>query len=348
MNTLTAHWLVCLVGLSAASGCAASSDRVDESEQKVGTPCPPFRCTNSPEVILHGMHEANLLGQRNAQSLALETTEGGRAAIFVNGVAHDLVFKDGRMFAEGPSGTRSGDELLHAELHMRDLDGPAFNIKIERIREINMKLEPFELVEVYKLSWYKPDTEPLLLGKNVCNGPMGSFPYDGDELLGMLPDETLLFTGDRVDSDQLLMVRDDSNEWLNFGCAGHTLAKLFLTRSTTASAWHRIPDERGNQAMLKMLTGDYCGVGRGMTITGTQVRWRNRHLDFAISPSGIEAKWSNEGAVCVSKMRLEANPSIHFPDPRKALEQTCNLEECSDDPETWKPTEDVLVVSGNP
>src|SRR6185503_15950048 len=95
------------------------------------------------------------------------------------------------------------------------------------------------------------------------------------ELMGLTTLESVVFEGDRVNTLRKLMSRTAEDDWFNVGCAGHTLAKLFLTRNTVHS--QRSPLARAweqRQATLKLLVADYCGTGEPFTVFGQKLAWQ--------------------------------------------------------------------------
>lgn len=314
-----------LVCLAVMAGCTIETVETSEVEQAQGGQCPPWGCANSPEVLHYGLHEANLFGKRDKNGLSLE--RGGpnkRAQIWsAAGVPYDLYIDKNRFVGVSHDGQSilRGQDLLLAELHIRRKNLPIYNITIRRVREIKFLVGKRDTVEVYALTWHYPGTD-LNASKGVCNGPPSSQLKDHAELLDMLHDETLIFAGDRIDPVTMTMNQEPDFDWFNFGCAGHTLAKLHLTRNTITSQ----PEEdwAGRQATLKMLVGDYCGTGTPITESGTPLRWQSELMAYFPTPGTIEARWDEFGAKCLSKPRLgESSPN--FPDVWGAIEASCSM-----------------------
>jgi hypothetical protein len=102
-------------------------------------------------------------------------------------------------------------------------------------------------------------------------------------------------------------------DWFNFGCAGQTLAKLLLTRNTCLSQ-ERSPKvdedmlEREREAALRLLIADYCGTGAHLTVSGEPLVWKGGAIpDYATPPEDLEARWDENGAICLDRPRLVAN-----------------------------------------
>jgi hypothetical protein len=121
------------------------------------------------------------------------------------------------------------------------------------------------------------------------------------------------------------------DSWFNLACAGSAMAKMHLLRHTQPGSLvpvtgappvpladpSTLPER---QAMLKMLTADYCGDGRSFTRTGQPLRYMDRRhwypgVPFSLDPAAfeigsIEAIWGASGAVCLSQPRLAAMDEI--------------------------------------
>ncbi len=311
--------LVCLV---MAVGC--STVETSEVEQLAGNgSCPPWGCANSPEVLHYGLHEANLLGVRDQHGISL--ARGGRnkrVQIWsAAGIPYDLYIVKNRFVGLSHDGQSAlyGQDLLLAELHVLANGTPLYNITIRRVREIPFPVGEPDPLEVYVLTWHEPGTG-INASKQVCNGPPDPKMKDHAELLGMLHDETLIFAGDRVVPETMTMNKRADYDWFNFGCAGHTLAKLHLTRNTITS--QPSPDWAGRQATLKMLVADYCGTGDPITESGVPLRWQSEFMPYFPTPGPIEARWNENGAQCLSTPRLGAS-SPNFPDVWAAIEAAC-------------------------
>jgi hypothetical protein len=133
----------------------------------------------------------------------------------------------------------------------------------------------------------------------------------------------LVFSGDRYDRVRKTVSSTPPGEaWFNLACAGTTMAKMHLLRHTAAGSFNRQGLDRSTtlderQAMLKMLTADYCGDGRSFTEDG-------HHLEYAdaggwyTNPWGpfngrgtsFEAIWGPDGAVCLDTPRLVIKDEI--------------------------------------
>jgi hypothetical protein len=112
--------------------------------------------------------------------------------------------------------------------------------------------------------------------------------------------------------------------WLHFACVHDALAKRSLYGLHTDNA------ER-SRAALKMLTANYCG-GKPLTLRGLEIAWCSG------AQTNLEARWSSQGATCVSSLRATYMKEPAFQNWPHALKSVCGPEgkdECSD-LEAWK------------
>jgi hypothetical protein len=131
----------------------------------------------------------------------------------------------------------------------------------------------------------------------------------------------LVFRGDRYNTvAKTVSAAAPDDGWFNLACAGTAMAKMHLLRHTAAGGLTHgaethpttIPQR---QAMLKMLTADYCGDGRSFTVNGHplvygDVRgwypWAPRpplDLEDPAQVASFEAIWTENGAVCLDQPR---------------------------------------------
>ena len=303
-------------------GCAEVVETSD-AEQEIGGACPPWGCLNSPEVNYLGMHEMHLLGEKNLQGMSFESSpETKRPYMFFNGNKYELYIEKNRFVAIANGIKRRGSQLVGGELRVVKDGAGLYNIRIQHVRQTLFPVGDKEEIELYELEWISPSATSTI-GKPLCNGGV---LMDESDLLGMRREETLIFVGDRIDAGALTIDREPSNTWVNFGCAGLTLAKLHLTRNTT-SARSRSP--KGNQATLKMLTADYCGKGRPVTVSGTPLKWQGGLMTYPAAPGALEARWTERGATCVNALRLTTTPSPMFPNPWATILQDCSPPSCA-------------------
>jgi hypothetical protein len=339
-------WLVALA--------IASCDGVEvgNAEQEL---CDEMTCSNSPDVTFGGshggFHELNIRGLPNREGISIESVNG-RAQIRKGERSFDLNSKNGRLLGIGLTSRIENADLVGADIHLMKDGQPLFAIRIDGVRSFLFPFGQPGTVEAYRMSWHRIDREPSP-GQPTC--PAALIPRGGDasQMLGMNPDETIVFEGDRFDRERKTVSRDRDDDWLNFGCAGHALAKLYLMRHTITT--QPLPFDEASwqhrQAMLKMLVADYCGTGRAFTTPGQPLVWMTRGFPYALRPLGVEARWSAHGAICIGTPRLALHPAPDAgfsPDIMADIAAECPASlppRCaSDDPYE---TGGAAVISGN-
>jgi hypothetical protein len=160
-----------------------------------------------------------------------------------------------------------------------------------------------DMVPTYKLQYRPLDAPEDAPFEPVC-----------DEWLG--EGHAIVFQGDGYDAASISVFDDPwSGRWFNIACLGGTLSKMHLLRHTAAGSTATYQTEIGErQAVLKMLTADYCGLGQGHTFTenGTRLNYitsRGWHIPglapdlFGITDS-VDALWDEDGLVCLNYPRL--------------------------------------------
>ncbi|HEY5946180.1 MAG TPA: ADYC domain-containing protein, partial [Kofleriaceae bacterium] len=179
------------------------------------------------------------------------------------------------------------------------------------------------------------------------------------DLYGMLTNEAVVYEGDRFDTALKTMSLTADNTWFSFGCAGHALAKLYITRNTVNTQPQ--PDWALRQSVFKMFVGDYCGarnnVGETFTLTGEPIAWKGGlQTDFAIEATlttnepPLDARWDEAGATCLyePRMQISSNPQAPtlFPNAMKQILDACpTLPICTNtDPHAF---DGARVVSAN-
>lgn len=178
-----------------------------------------------------------------------------------------------------------------------------------------------DTVQLYTIE-YRRAGSALPKKRNICSPVMGT-----DPTVREIDGTVVIFRGDQYDDNTYRVQADGASTWFNIACVGTAISKLHLLRHTTAGsrgmAWSRDSRRRlttlaQRQTLLRMLTGDYCGIGYSFTVNGhpltytfaqrnwePQVPWR---FDES-SPSGetnasIDALWNEHGAVCIGTPRL--------------------------------------------
>jgi hypothetical protein len=342
------------------SACAAQPE-LASVEQDIRDPwCETELCENSDEIAHGGVWELNLWGQPALNGVYLRTSKKtGRAQIYKGGIGYDLNVFNGRI-----SGTHlyfgsiSGAALEDAHVELMKDGAPYYNIYIEGVRQpTTFTTPPFDLIEAYTMVW-REGADPA--GRfALCN----AIPKNGPdeklfELHGLAPTETVAFEGDRVDPrDKTINNGAPLNDWFNLGCAGHTLAKLYINRYSINT--QPVDHWEQRQAMLKMFVADYCGVGEAFTRAGEPIAWKGGHhpnypagVQLTTAEKPLDARWDENGAICVMnpRMQISSHPdwSLEFqsPDAITRIHDLCpKLPICAN--ENPQDLDGALVVNAN-
>lgn len=349
MRTPSVSGLALLVGL--VSGCV--EDDLDTGLVTQENKCPQGLCGNSPEVARDGLWEQSLLGQPDSQGVSIKRWNS-RASLRKGAARYSLSVLDGRITAWNKFGTLSGAALVGSVIELEKSGAAYFDIHITGVRSqgVTFVTGTPAPIEVYKMVWSAPGGM-VSTGKPLCNAPLaGTLDEKVHELYGMYGDELVIFEGDRFDPIDKLVKPDADDSWFNFGCAGHTLAKLYVTRNTVHTQERASWETR--QAMMKMYTGDYCGTGDSFTLANEPIGWMGGVLptypDY-VHPTTLDARWSPAGATCLGpepRMMYSTNPlapSI-FPNVTKQIRDLCpKLPPCENT--SVYDVEDGWIVSSN-
>jgi ADYC domain-containing protein len=297
------------VGLAMSAGCAMEPVTLAEATSAF-TECDVTRCgTNSPSIDGRGFHDLNLSGLENAQRIRL-------VAFVKAGNHYQPRVVHGRLMANGGSGPLVGTALVGAQFIVAEETGRQFAITIESVGAVHywaaLPGVPLATLETYNLDWQPVGVEQR---QPLCGNP--PLTQDPNDLLGMTVLTAVMFEGDRIDADAKTVSGTIDPSWFNIGCAGHAIAKLALTGHTEAARFDGYATStQDRQAMLKMLTGDYCGRGEAFTAPGERLFWRDdRHWMNYLGPvrTPVEARWTPVGAACLGAARLDINPPLVWP-----------------------------------
>lgn len=362
-----------LLGSLLVAACAAESPNLATVDQGLRCDDPDFCGTNSPLMSIYGTWEFETTGVRNNQGFAVLGL--GKGPNF-----YGLKVENSRIIGKDAARNvaLAGSSLVGARIYL-EIRGRQSAIEITGVGRIDEVVRPHDGLETYVLDWGEvigsPLPGPMAAGsvientnvpqldilQSVCPEPKwftqphaGSVPeWDETVAIGMSPYHSLVFEGDRFDPRTRTVDPQPNDDWFNIGCGTSTLAKLRLTRNTlhTSPGWAHV------QAALKMLSADYCGGGESFTFPGEPLVWRDRvemtYYTLARN-SDLEARWDENGAVCVFSPRLlrtnNRDASSKFPDLMSAIESECKsrgraLSKCGNtDPLTW---DRELVTSAN-
>jgi hypothetical protein len=287
--------------------------------------CQEFMCgTNSPEIAEFGFWELNA-----PSSLAmpgLPNNVGLQLEAFVHGTDYYVPrVHAGRLTAHGMRSdgtvvTLAGPALVDGWLKLR-VAGRVFKLVVNQVGSVESWAQPTTrrppvVLETYQLDWAEMTNGGWREGGNVCSHPPDRESGEALTMTGPYMFHTLLFEGDRINAGKKTIDAIDAS-WFNLGCAGHALAKLALTGHTEAAhnagAFTTTVLER--QAMLKLLVADYCGDGTAFTVAGQPLNWRDDGNTMKLKaltatppqPLWLEARWTDQGAACLDKPRVDAH-----------------------------------------
>ena len=346
--------LLCLVGLV---GCGVTGPSLANQARKSGFSDPIACGANSPIVKVYRTFDFNLDGVANAEGITL-------LGLSIGAEYYKLEVIDSKIRATSVDGkVVTGTALTGAKIW---LELPTTEKVAITISEVGVYPEAVGLrlpLETYVLQWADVLTYvsgPMIPGEKFPDGvmPTEDAPHyvceevkEDAEELGLRVFESTVFEGDRYDPDAKTVEHQVDDRWFNIGCGKHMLAKMRLTRNTmhTAKSWQNV------QAAMKMFSADYCGTGQPFTLPGVKITWRDRGLmDYSHRPDEIEARWSENGALCLDEPRLVDRADVLAACPPRpgapkgpSTTQQGVLPTCATaDPKAWQ-WSDELVTSAH-
>lgn len=192
-----------------------------------------------------------------------------------------------------------------------------------------------------------------------------------DENSTNLSGKAVIFRGDLYTDDYQVSEGAGTRnaDIFNIACVGTDLHKLHMMRHTAASSISPKPTPvKERQAMLRLLTADYCGTGHPFTENGIPIRIGFKDPDYTPTTiskylpdnvnnkvSSIDAMWTADRASCITVPRWLSKK----PDVVTLIQNTCPLPPpCpsppsgADMPTFMKTllvnTPETLAISGNP
>lgn len=153
---------------------------------------------------------------------------------------------------------------------------------------------------------------------------------------GTLKGSAVIFKGDIYDDDKYKIRSDDfpngadrlkpsEQNLFNIACVGTAISKLHFLGHTSAS--NRSTTHTKRQAMLRLLTADYCGTGHPFTENGHPIRLGFKDESGMVSEYdmkdavSIDARWDEHGATCIGTPRLKDR----IPDMISRVRRYCGL-----------------------
>lgn len=282
-----------------------------------GDPCPEWGCgENSPVMGPWRFHELDVNGAPNAEGIVLLDFQK-------DGVSYHPEILDGsQLIATSMSQTLTGTALTGGYLRVLTQGGTTlgavYHINIVKVSAQASSLVRFWFgrptsIETYQLTYSGPGGGGTTAEQPLCNSPPDSTPTTGPVGQSWVqPLEAILYSGDRYDAAHKLVTASSystSGGWFNIACAGSALAKLHLTRHTTAGSGPGYTATAAQrQAVLKMYVSDLCGTGHAWTRKGTPLHWTNAPQWSQLDGTEFahEALWTDGGALCLDEHRLGA------------------------------------------
>lgn len=280
------------MGTMMATGCDTGPEPVDlDAEERAyymaytGWGCPSCRYKNSPHFGLHPIADFQRgSGASSGFALAeIEDPSGNRYPVDFDGSA---------LVAFTSAGDLTGIDLLDWRL-VFELGGSEFRVRVMGFEK--------------HLDWTGGDVVPTYaLAAEV--GPQGEATLES-VCPGLSFEETnVVFTPGETYDPVSLTVDPTAGDRVSMACRGHAVAKLKFLGHDPNDSYGSSPEAR--QATLKMLTADYCGDGTSHTTVGHPLSFRDdlglfKPSHFGI-PGDMEARWDDNGAVCLSEPRNAA------------------------------------------
>lgn len=290
-STLGMLGLACCLALPIAACDPQPGPDDDEASFRDGGDwgCRTCGYTNSPVFGEHPIDRFRVSGKAagDLRLVALENPAG---------VQYPATVQAQSFVATTPAGLVQGSGLIGWSLV---LDDGAFQ---RSVRISSFQTHPDwvlgQPIPTYGLAYLDPEDPEAPLA-NVCP--------DFD------PDETsVVLIADELYDVEKKTVSPNESGWVTMACRGHALMKLkFLGHDPNddyGSQWEQ------RQAALKMLTADYCGHGHSFTALGEPLEWVDELGNFPAealpSIDSVEAKWSEDGALCLDQPRLVARSEV--------------------------------------
>jgi hypothetical protein len=306
---------VVVLGLALVGACMDVEDG-SVTPIAAGPRCPEWGCgTNSGTIgdglIFDELDSSGVSPNRGGIKLVSAYAADG-TPVRVRVVRHELQ-------AVAVSGSRVflRQDLVHLVMKVADAS-TTYEVRVEAVKEQHIQFwagAP-EWVPFYELKTRKTGESQFV--QYVCKHDV----IDADPRWTGVTNAALVFQWDRYDAKRKLVRETTSSDpWFNLSCAATAPAKMHLLRHTRAGAFNvygatAFPTTVSQrQAMLKMLTADYCGTGRSFTRDGQPLIYGDAtgYYPFSLTDPAIttrESIWNAKGAICLDTPRLEQRYDI--------------------------------------
>ena len=277
-----------------------------------GTACPQNDCgTNNPEVNKYPVPELYLeYGVPNAAGVSMV------GFLDPSGAPATLVAEHGRLRAiTGTGKILEGDGLKYSKILIERAGVSDVIVIYGYDREESWVTGSGEQIHKYLFTYADdesgvvPSDDPCEFRLPVCR----AYQEGADEALAW----ATIITDERyqLDADHRVLpsvFQSPAPLWFNIACQGNSLFK--------ARKWEYYPDT-GNpaitttvadrEALNRAIINDACGMDLGFTENGTTVGWRNVSgsvdipMAWNFDDLEVESIWDENGAICLTKSRLE-------------------------------------------
>jgi len=341
---ITSRLVLCLAAPAAFMACIEEPTvSTGEALTAWEEDCPIATCSNAAHLGDAAFYELNRDGVPNGAGVVLTSF---RTSWLYGSVPLTVV---GDHIEDAPGHTVIDAHLANARM-LVTRDSVDYEIIFKAAGETDYWVTPIDGVpenksHVYDLR-YRQVGDPTGL-RALCP----SEDLTDDPEWDKIPDgNAFLFAGDRYDvAAKTVSSAPTNGPWFNVACKGFAMAKMHLLRHTEAgSNANRQTDVHQRTTMLKMLTDDICGNGTTYTIDGEHLYYMDRrawHPFMLGTEESIEAIWNEDGAVCLSHPRREAEGDVTYQEIHAICPEKTDL--CKDDMVLrWR--ENGYVISANP
>jgi hypothetical protein len=331
-----------LVACSASDGPCGDEDCHSIAR---GIECESFGCGGNASIADTMFHELRV-GQPNEEGLVIVSFTSGQGAAPRLPVGTPMVpeVRGNTLVGLVPDQPAvEGAELQGATMRLLRPSGRGVFARIKSTAAtefwVTAEAGPAQAT-VYEFEWLfeilLPGMPPLPLGPGMplCDGLPGEDEIEdphptiaSDAVQPSRP--AFVFAGDRYDSHGITVEVPGEPGWFNIACVRTALAKMHLLRYTTAGSGSTgSPSTEQRQAMLKLLSADYCGDGRAYARNGTPLFIQDQDGRFDPTPwlgdriAESEAIWTASGALCLDDPR-RWDPAQSVADLRAEIVAAC-------------------------
>jgi hypothetical protein len=299
-----------LVMLASCVGGDVESEAVQASIADDEAVCPSWGCSRNSPIMGDGLvfdgldRRFGIPAESGIKILAVTAPDGRPAELEVQGHTLRAYSIDGSNLLYEGGGLEETVVTLQTDSH-------TYELKITRFEQAGIQFwaPPDEHVPFYEMKARRLEPSDPKEFVHICVDTR--FETDPDwSGVGHL---ALVFEGDHYDARNKLVYETPNDPRFNLTCAGTAPAKLHLLRHTAAGSRDIAPlvhtSVEQRQAMLKMITADFCGDGTPYTVHGVPLWYQDVQALHVLpaaayaDPARIEAIWTQDGAQCIDRPR---------------------------------------------